>query len=61
MFLDPNTSTSLQTTLATDAHLTQGQVSLEEQTLNNAKALIYRAGTRRPTNSKTEGQDLKPK
>jgi 2-keto-3-deoxy-galactonokinase len=29
-------------------------------TLNNAKSLIYRAGTRRPTNSKREGQDLKP-
>jgi hypothetical protein len=34
---------------------------LEEQTLNNAKSLINRAGTRRPTISKTEGQNLKPK
>jgi hypothetical protein len=58
MFLDPNMSTSLQTTLAADAHLAEGQVLLEEQTLNNAKSLTYRAGTRRPANSKTEGQGL---
>jgi hypothetical protein len=47
-FLAPNTSPSLQTTLAAAAHLA------EEQTLNNAKSLIYRAGTRRPTVSRTE-------
>jgi hypothetical protein len=56
----PNSSTTLQTTLAADAHLTEGQFLLEEQTLNNAKSVIYRAGTRRPTISKTEGQNLKP-
>jgi hypothetical protein len=61
MFLDPNTSTSLQTILAADAHLAEGQVLLEEQTLNNAKSLIYRGGTPRPTISKIEGQVLKPK
>jgi hypothetical protein len=55
----PNTSTSLQTTLAADAHLTEGQYLYEEQTLNNAKSLIYRAGTRRPTISKTARQILK--
>jgi hypothetical protein len=55
-FLAPNTSTTLQTTLAADAHLAEGQFLFEEQTLNNAKSLIYRAGTRRPTISKTEGQ-----
>jgi hypothetical protein len=55
MFLDPNTSISLQTTLAVDAHLTEGHFLLEEQTLNNAKSLIYLAGTRRPIISKTEG------
>jgi hypothetical protein len=55
MFLAPNTSTSLQTTLAADAHLAEGQFLQEEQTLNNAKSLIYRAGTRRPTIFKTEG------
>jgi hypothetical protein len=38
-----NTSTSLQTTLAADAHLAEGQFLLEEQTLNNEKSLIYRA------------------
>jgi hypothetical protein len=61
MFLDPNTSTSLQATLAADAHLAEGQFLLEGQTFNIAKSLIYRAGTPRPTLSKTEGQNLKPK
>jgi hypothetical protein len=46
----------LQTTLAADAYLAEGQFLLEEQTLNNAKSLIYQAGSRRPTHSKTEGQ-----
>jgi hypothetical protein len=54
-------STSLQTTLAADAHLAEGQFLLEEQTLNNAKSLIYRAGTPRTIISKMEGQKLKPK
>jgi hypothetical protein len=53
-------STSLQTTLAADAYLAEGQILLQEQTLNNAKSLIYRAGSRRQTISKTEGQNLKP-
>jgi hypothetical protein len=39
-FPAPNTSTSLQTTLAADAHLAEGQFLLEEQALNNAKSLI---------------------
>jgi Fe2+ transport system protein B len=43
-FLALNTSTSLQTTLAADAHLAEGQF-LHEQTWNSAKSLIYRAGT----------------
>jgi hypothetical protein len=49
---------SLQTTLAADAHLAKGQFLLEEQTLNKEKSPMYRAGTRRPTLSKTEGQNL---
>jgi hypothetical protein len=61
MFLVPNTSTSLQTTLAADAHLAEGQFVHEEQTLNNAKSLIYQAGTRRQTIFKPEVQILKPK
>jgi hypothetical protein len=61
MFPAPNTSTSLQTTLAADAHLAEGQVLLEKQRLNNAKSLLYRAGTQRPTISKTEGRNLKLK
>jgi hypothetical protein len=60
-FPAPNTSTSVQTTLAADAHLAEGQFLFEEQTLNDAKSLMYRAATRRPTISKTEGQNLKPK
>jgi hypothetical protein len=60
-FPAPNTSASLQTTFAADAHLAEGQFLLAEQTLNIAKSLIYRAGTRRPTISKMEGQNLKPK
>jgi uncharacterized membrane protein YcgQ (UPF0703/DUF1980 family) len=60
-FPAPNTSTSLQTKLAADAHLAEGQFLLEQQTLNKAKSLIYRTGTRRPIISKTEGQNLKPK
>jgi hypothetical protein len=55
-FPAPNTST-----FAADAHLAEGQFVLEEQTLNIAKSLIYRAGTRRPTISKTEGQNLTPR
>jgi hypothetical protein len=42
--LAPNTSTSLQTTLAAAAHPAEGQFLDEEQTLINAKSLIYRAG-----------------
>jgi hypothetical protein len=56
-----NTSASLQATLAADAHQAEGQFLHEEQTLNNAKSLVYRAGTRRPTISKTEGQNFRPK
>jgi hypothetical protein len=54
-------STSLQTTLAADAHLAEGQFLHNEQKLNNAKSLLYRAGTRRPTISKAEEQNFKPK
>jgi hypothetical protein len=53
-------STSLQTTLAAEAHLAEGQFLLE-QTLNIEKSLMYRTGTRRPTVSKTEGQNLDPR
>jgi hypothetical protein len=47
-FPAPNASTSLQTALAANAHLAEGQFLHEEQTLNNAKSLIYRAGNQRP-------------
>jgi hypothetical protein len=49
---------SLQTTLAADAHPAEGQFLLEEQTLNNAKSLIYRAGTRTPTNFQNRRADF---
>jgi hypothetical protein len=42
----PNMCTSLQTTLAAEVHLAEGQF-LREQTLNIEKSLIYRTGTRR--------------
>jgi hypothetical protein len=51
-------STSLQTTLAIEVHLAEGSFLLEEKTMNEAKSLIYRAGTRRPTVSKKERQNL---
>jgi hypothetical protein len=51
-------SASLQTTLATEIHLAKGQCLLEEPTLKRENNLIYRAGTRRPTVSETEGQNL---
>jgi hypothetical protein len=53
-------SMSLQTTSAAEAHLA-GQFLLVEQTLNIEKSLIYRTGTRRPTVSKTDGQNLDPR
>jgi hypothetical protein len=48
----------LQTTLADKAHLAEGQFLLEDKGLNFTNSLIYRAGTQRPTISKTEGQEL---
>jgi hypothetical protein len=49
--------TSLQTTLAAEAHLAEGQFLLEER-LNTEKSVIFREGTRSPTVSKIEGQNL---
>jgi hypothetical protein len=54
MFLAPNTSASLPTILAADAFETEGQFLHEEKTKNKEKSPMYRAGTRRPTVSKTE-------
>jgi hypothetical protein len=58
MFLAPNTSTSLQTTLSADAPLAEAWILHEEEKMNKAKFLIYEAGTRKPTISKTEEQNL---
>jgi hypothetical protein len=41
--------------LAADANLAEGLCLHEELELNNLKFLIYPAGTRRPTISRTEG------
>jgi hypothetical protein len=54
-------STSLQTSLAAEAHLAEAQFLLEKQSLNIEKSLIYQTGIRRPTVSKTEGQNLDPR
>jgi hypothetical protein len=52
---------SIQTTLSAEVQLAEGQFLIEEQTLNKEKALIYGAGTQRPTVSKTEGQNSEPR
>jgi hypothetical protein len=57
----PKTLTSLQTTLAADAHLAEAQFLLTEQTLNIGKSRIYRTGTRRLTISKAKVQSIEPR
>jgi hypothetical protein len=47
----------LQTTLAAEAHLAEGQFLVEEQTLNKGKSLVRRTGTRRPTISKADNNN----
>jgi hypothetical protein len=51
-------SVSLQTAFAVETRLTEGEW-LEEQ-LNTVKLPMLRVGTRRPTVSRTEGQNLAP-
>jgi hypothetical protein len=48
------TNTRLQTTLADEEHLTEGQFLLEKRTLNNENSLIHRAATRQSTVSGRE-------
>jgi hypothetical protein len=55
--LVPNTSTSLQTTLAAEAYPADGRLSLKEQTWKE-DSLIYPTGDRRPAVSKREGHTL---
>jgi hypothetical protein len=45
MFLVSNTPTSLQTTLAAEAHLAEGQVLGEKQLLNTEESPMCRART----------------
>jgi hypothetical protein len=58
MFLALNTSTSLQTILAADVHLAEGQFLHEEQTWNNAKSLIYRARTQETNNFQNGSEEI---
>jgi hypothetical protein len=44
--LSPNISENLQTKTAGDAHLAEARFLREEQTLNKAESLTYRAATR---------------
>jgi hypothetical protein len=50
-----------KTTLAAEAHLTEGQLLPAEDTVNMGKSLIRRTGTRRPTISEEEEQWIKPR
>jgi hypothetical protein len=52
------TSIDLQTALAADTHLAEGQWLKER--LNVAKLRMFRVGTRRQTVSRTEGQFIVP-
>jgi hypothetical protein len=54
-------SESLQTTLAADAHLAEGQFLFEGLKMNIEMFLRNRVGSRRPTVFKSEGQNLKPR
>jgi hypothetical protein len=56
-----NTSTSLQTTLAAGAQLSEEQFVLEKQTLNLEVSLMYTEQELEDRVSKAEGQDLEPR
>jgi hypothetical protein len=47
----------LQTTVAANEHLPEGQFLIEEQTLDKVKCLGHRAGTRGPTVSRKEREN----
>jgi hypothetical protein len=59
--LVPNTSMSLQTTQAADAHLAKRTFLLKEQTLNIEESLRHRAGTGTPAVSKRDDKNLEPR
>jgi type IV secretory pathway VirB3-like protein len=54
-------SASPQTAVAAESHIAEEQLLLEEQTLKKAKSLIYRAGTRRPTNLRKRRTEFRTK
>jgi hypothetical protein len=56
-FLAHNMSPFLQIILAADAHPAERQYVHEEQILNEAKSLIYRAGARKPRISRRKRND----
>lgn len=56
----PDESTSLQTTVAAEARLIEGQFLFEDKTLNKEKFLQYHAGTRRLRVFEKKRTDLKP-
>jgi hypothetical protein len=51
-------SVSLQTAFAFETHLIEGQ--WPEEQVNMLRSGMFRIGTRRPTLSRTEGQNLVP-
>jgi hypothetical protein len=53
-----NTSTSLQTTLGSEAKLTERQFLLEEPSLNMENSPVYGAGARRSEAFQTEEQNF---
>jgi hypothetical protein len=61
IFLAPNMSKFLQTALAAETHLADGQFVHEGDNFNCAESLKHLTGTLRPTVSKTEGHHLRPR
>jgi hypothetical protein len=58
--LQLNVQLSLLMALATEVHLTEGQLRWLKSTPNNLKSLKFRFGTRRPTVSERVGQNFEP-
>jgi hypothetical protein len=59
--LVPTTEEFLQTILAAETDLAEGQSLLEEQTISTEEPVIYRTGTLGPTVSKWGGKNLEPR
>jgi hypothetical protein len=61
IFSSKDIKVCLHTKLAAEAHLAERQFLIAGQTQNRGKSLRYRVGTRRPTVSRTDGQNLEPR